>query len=125
MKRYNSVRELAEDCLGPEALAEFNRLCEQAPPNPEAPWSIPLNDGSLLQVGECFTVEDTYPFFSEGYENYNARLCWDDEAYCFWYDVYPVSERVAGRACGGNLEGIERGLIRRRPDPSDEAATES
>lgn len=81
--------------------------------------SIPLSDGTRLQIGECFTVEDRYPFFSDGYENYNARLCWDDDEKAMWYDIYAVSDRVRGCAFGGNVgkDEIDWAKIRRRDDP--------
>lgn len=66
--------------------------------------SIPLADGSTLKIGDCFTVTDCYPFFSDGNENYNAEVCWCSESYRLFYDVYPVSDRVRGAACGGSFD---------------------
>lgn len=89
--------------------------------------SIPLHDGTRLQIGDCFTVEDRYPFFSDGNENYNARLCWDDDEKTMWYDIYPISDRVRGCAVGGGVgkDEIEWSKIRRRPDPSQNANGDS
>jgi hypothetical protein len=79
--------------------------------------SIPLHDGTRLKIGECFTVLDEYPFFSEGKENYNAELCWDDNGKMLFYDIYPVSDRVRGGACGGSIgqDELDWSKICRRP----------
>lgn len=81
--------------------------------------SIPLRDGSRLKVGECFTEENSYPFFSDGHENYNAKLYWDDEEKSIFYDLYPVSNRVMGRACGGTVGELNLELIVRRNPVTD------
>ncbi len=76
--------------------------------------SIPLADGTRLHVGECFTIEDCYPFFSDGLENYNAKLMWDDEVKVIWYRIYPVSDRVRGIACDQDISHIEDSEVLKR-----------
>ena len=76
--------------------------------------SIPLKDGTRLDIGECFTVEDEYPFFSLGYENYNAELSWCDNSKSLWFDLYKVSNRVRGCAGGMSVDDIDWNKIRRR-----------
>jgi len=77
--------------------------------------SISLADGTRLKLGDCFTVDGVYPFFSDADENYNAEVCWDDDSKAMFYDIYPVSDRVRGAACGGSFEDIPRDQIQRRP----------
>lgn len=91
---------------------------------PEEMLSIPLRDGTRLQIGECFTVSGCYPFFSNGHENYNAQLLWDDHRKSLWYDIYRVSERVRGCACGGSVgkDDIDWSKIVRRADRQETEA---
>ena len=83
--------------------------------------SLPLADGTRLQLGDCFTLTDQYPFFSaDGLENYNARLCWCDKSKSMRYDIYPVSDRVRGCALGGGVDEIDWGKIQRRSLPTND-----
>ena len=93
-----------------EELVELQRKAEAY----DEVMSIRLQDGTRLKVGEFFTLENTYPFFKDGLENYNAILKWDNEDKVMWYDIFPVSDRVAGRACGGAVAELSIGRIRRR-----------
>ena len=76
--------------------------------------SVPLSDGSILKIGDTFTVKDTYPFFTEDLENYNAEMYWDDEQKRLSYGLYIVSHRVMGRAIGGCMSNLDWSLIERR-----------
>lgn len=78
--------------------------------------SIPLKDGTRLRIGECFTVEDWHPFFSDGKENYNAKLVWDNAEKCMYYSIYPISDRVKRIVFVGRVNEIPWRKIRRR-DP--------
>lgn len=84
--------------------------------NYEEMLSIPLRDGSRLKIGESFSVVETYPFFSEGLENYNATLQWCDEDKMLVYVIYPISDRVSGRASGGTMCELNwNNIVRRSP----------
>ena len=81
--------------------------------------SIPLIDGTRLQIGDCLTVNGCYPFFSDGEENYNAEVCWCDDSKSMFYDIYRVSDRVRGCACGGSFEELPFNQIERREPRQD------
>lgn len=78
--------------------------------------SIPLSDGSRLKIGEWFVEEGSYPFFCDGHENYNAKLCWDDQSKAVVYEMYPVSDRVSGDVCNGTVDDLDfENIVRRNP----------
>jgi len=79
--------------------------------------SIVLPDGSKLRLGDAFTVRDTYPFFNEKDENYNAIMQWS--GFSLWYEIYRVSDRVAGCCVDGSMEDLEDVFdkIEKRPKP--------
>ena len=106
-----------------EMLRQHDRICEleQEVERLRGMLSIPLADGGRLQIGDCFTVEDHYPFFSNGYENYNAQLMWDNDIKTMWYAIYRVSDRVSGRACSGSIEDLEGLVFLRREDTRQSA----
>jgi hypothetical protein len=81
--------------------------------------SVPLADGTRLKIGDHFTAVGVYPFFWEGQENYNGELCWCNEEKLLHFRVYPVSDRVSGRAVGGSISDIPWGSIERREAPQD------
>lgn len=74
--------------------------------------SIPISEGRLY-INEHF-VCDCYPFVSDGEENYNARMYWDDESKALCYEIYRVSDRVRGCATGGRMESLQWDLIIKR-----------
>lgn len=88
-----------------QCLAEIRRLMDRL--------SVPLTDGTRLRVGDCFT-STAYPFSNDGEENYHAELYWDEGNKALFYDIYPVSDRVMGRACGGSIADLDWNLIARR-----------
>lgn len=68
-------------------------------------------DGQMIFEGDIFTCNE-YPFVSRGEKNYFGVVEYvDDVEYMAWYyDVVRISDRVSGRACGGQLSelaGIE------------------
>lgn len=58
----------------------------------------PVYDGDIFKV-------DTYPFTSDGDLNYLGVVTYIyDLDYLGWYyDIYPISDRVRGSACGSSL----------------------
>lgn len=109
------VREGCGECKGHEDEKGYLATLRAKAKVYDDAMSIPLSDGTRLKVGEAFAVKDEYPFFSDGLENYNATLEWDDESKQLFYDIYKVSDRVSGRACGGTVDDIEwENVVRRK-----------
>lgn len=72
-------------------------------------------NGQMIFEGDIFTCNE-YPFESDGNKNYVGVVEYvDDAEYMAWYyDVVRISDRVIGRACGGQLAelaGIEIEVI--------------
>ena len=61
------------------------------------------NQGKEIYEGDIF-VADMYPFYSDGLLNYIGIVHVDIDGVT--YSLVEVSDRVAGRACGGNLNGV-------------------
>lgn len=111
---YETVKERGGQWAKAHSPEELATLRAKADAYDKA-MSIPLRDGSRLKVGECFVEEDSYPFFSAGYENYNAELYWCDESKSLLYDIYRVSDRVSGNTCGGIIDDLNLDRIVQRP----------
>ena len=77
-------------------------------------FSYELEDGTRLRIGDHFTVEGEYPFFSDGYENYNAEMIWWKEEGMLYASLYPISDRVSGAGCGRGMHDIDISKIRLR-----------
>ena len=58
-----------------------------------------LYDGDII-------LARVYPFVSDGLVNYHAKICYSEREFAWYYDIFPVSDRVRGCACGGTLEGF-------------------
>jgi len=63
--------------------------------------------GKEIYEGDIIKT-NAYPFMSDGKHNYSAVVEYiDDPEYLAWYyDIFSVSDRVAGRAVGGMLADL-------------------
>jgi hypothetical protein len=66
-------------------------------------------NGLAVYEGDIFVIRQ-YPFYSEGNHNYSGVIVYDDDPdFLAWtYEMYRVSDRVSGRAVGGNLAGLHK-----------------
>ena len=76
--------------------------------------SYELEDGTRLRIGDHFTVEVEYPFFSDGHENYNAEMIWCKEEGMLYAEMHPISDRVSGEAGSRPMSDIDISKIRLR-----------
>ena len=60
-------------------------------------------NGRLIYEGDILRSE-SYPFKSDNEYHYAAEVCFDEESAVFFYYVFRISTKVAGRSHGNNGE---------------------
>jgi len=58
-------------------------------------------NGVLIYEGDIVVARDQYPWFSDDEHNYASIIEWEYGAW--YYSMEPISKRVRGSACGGQL----------------------
>lgn len=69
-------------------------------------------NGNEIYEDDIFR-SDSYPFNSEGNDNYHGLIVFDDaDGYSGWYYLpEPISHRVRGAACGGLIGELELSTV--------------
>jgi hypothetical protein len=113
------------------------RLCWHPESGGQA--NCPIKNGTLMQYtglkdknGVEIYENDlisclSYPFYSNGLNNYVAEIVWYDDAAMFGYEYHRISDRVTGNVVGGSLDELEDieiiGNIHQNPELLKEETT--